>query len=198
METTALRNSGGWGQDGKATQAMQSSQKPGSSESAFGKMDRQDVSVLPALANGWQWAGRIGDGTNLNSLMVSPSGKGVGHASEENSELRSKVLSKLLPFELLVEPPHETSAAGYQSSDGDTEIDNLDSDDDFMSSDDYGSEGSDVSHETLKKNKWFKNFFESLDSLSIEELNDPERQCIGQHAEVALGRSIGTGECNLF
>lgn len=161
--TTALKNAGDWGQYGKATKAIQSSPKPRSSESAIGKMDRQNLAVPPPLANGWQWRGRIGGGTNSNSLMALPPGKDARHAgantSEENSEL-SKVLSKLLPSEQLAEPPHKMSRAGYRSSDSDTEVDNLlDSDDDFMSSDDCGSEGSDVSHETLKKNKWFKSFF---------------------------------------
>jgi hypothetical protein len=30
--------------------------------------------------------------------------------------------------------------------------------------------------ETRKKNKWFSNIFESLNSLGLEEVNDPERQ----------------------
>jgi len=179
--TASPRNVGGWGQNGKANWAMQSSPKPKSLESAVGNMDRRDVAVPPPLVNGWQWGRHNGSGANLNSSMASPApGKGVGQGGangrEENSELGGKMLSKLLPFEQSGEPCHETNRAGHQSSDGDVEIDNLDSDDEFMSSDDCDSDGSDVSHETLKKNKWFKIFFESLDSLSIDEMNDPERQ----------------------
>ena len=85
------------------------------------------------------------------------------------------MLSKLLPFEQSVEPPNEKRGAGYQSSDNEIDIDNLDSDKDLMSSDDCDFEGSNVSHETWKKNKWFKSFFESLDNLNLEEVNDLER-----------------------
>ena len=50
-----------------------------------------------------------------------------------------------------------------------------DTDDDLMS-DDYDSDTSQKSHETRKKSKCFKDFFENLDSLSIEKINEPERQ----------------------
>jgi len=175
--TTRARNVSGWGHYGKADQATQSSWKSESSESAYGKMGRADLAAPPPLSNGWQWR----SATKLDSSMASPPpGKGTGHrsanASEEKSELRSKMLSKLLPFEQTGEPSHETSGVGHQSSDNDTDIDNLDSDEDLVSSDDCDSEGSNVSHETRKKNKWFKSFFESLDNLTLEEVNDPERQ----------------------
>ena len=45
-----------------------------------------------------------------------------------------------------------------------------------MRNDDCDSEGSNVSHETRKKNKWFKSFFESLDNVNLEKVNDLERQ----------------------
>ncbi|KAL9277977.1 hypothetical protein ACSQ67_024806 [Phaseolus vulgaris] len=48
-----------------------------------------------------------------------------------------------------------------------------DIDDDLMS-DDYDS-ASEKSHENRKKSKWFKVFFENLDSLSIDKINEPER-----------------------
>ena len=117
----------------------------------------------------------------MNSSVASPlPRKSVGHssakASEGKSELGSNMLSKLLPFEQSVEPSNETSKVGYQSSDNETDIDNIASNEDLMSSDDCDSEGSNVSHETRKKNKWFKSFFESLDNLNLEEVNDPERQ----------------------
>ena len=54
-----------------------------------------------------------------------------------------------------------------KSSDNETDIDNLDNEEDLMSSNICDSEGSNVSHETWKKNKWFKSFFESLDNLNI-------------------------------
>nr|GMD47687.1 protein SUPPRESSOR OF GENE SILENCING 3 [Ipomoea batatas] len=48
-------------------------------------------------------------------------------------------------------------------------------DEEFLS-DDFDSDESEKSHETAKKNSWFKEFFDSIDSLSNEELNDPEKQ----------------------
>ena len=58
-------------------------------------------------------------------------------------------------------------------SNGDDDVD--DSDDELLTND-LDSDSSQESHETRKKNRWFKKLFESLDSLSIEEINDPTRQ----------------------
>ncbi|KAJ6422904.1 hypothetical protein OIU84_027811 [Salix udensis] len=44
------------------------------------------------------------------------------------------------------------------------------------SCDDFDSDTSQQSHETRKSSRWFKKFFDSLDSLSIEEINEPARQ----------------------
>ncbi|XP_057970103.1 protein SUPPRESSOR OF GENE SILENCING 3 [Malania oleifera] len=49
------------------------------------------------------------------------------------------------------------------------------SDDDFFS-DEFDSDTSQKSHETQKNNRWFKGFFEILDKLSIDEINEPGRQ----------------------
>ncbi|KAJ6744535.1 PROTEIN SUPPRESSOR OF GENE SILENCING 3 [Salix purpurea] len=43
-------------------------------------------------------------------------------------------------------------------------------------SDDFDSDTSQQSHEARKSSRWFKKFFDSLDSLSIEEINEPARQ----------------------
>ncbi|KAL6905490.1 hypothetical protein ACP4OV_003091 [Aristida adscensionis] len=54
-----------------------------------------------------------------------------------------------------------------------------DDDDDDLSddiSDDYDSDASERSFETRKTNKWFKGFFEALDKLSVEEINEQSRQ----------------------
>ncbi|KAL4393819.1 hypothetical protein AHAS_Ahas02G0090100 [Arachis hypogaea] len=50
-----------------------------------------------------------------------------------------------------------------------------DTDDDLMS-DDYDSDTSQKSHETRKKCRWFTKFFDILDGLTVEQINDPERQ----------------------
>ncbi|KAF5742602.1 protein SUPPRESSOR OF SILENCING 3 [Tripterygium wilfordii] len=58
--------------------------------------------------------------------------------------------------------------------DGDAD-DSMDDTDDEDLSDDFDSDSSQKSHETRKKCKWFKNFFESLDALSFEEVNNRKR-----------------------
>jgi hypothetical protein len=58
--------------------------------------------------------------------------------------------------------------------------DNYTSDDDGDlsddTSDDYDSNASEKSFETRKMNKWFKSFFEDLDTLSVEQINEQTRQ----------------------
>ncbi|KAF2283439.1 hypothetical protein GH714_005531 [Hevea brasiliensis] len=43
-------------------------------------------------------------------------------------------------------------------------------------SEDFDSDASQKSHETRKNSRWFKKFFESLDSLTVEQINEPARQ----------------------
>ncbi|KAF8087573.1 hypothetical protein N665_0578s0026 [Sinapis alba] len=62
-------------------------------------------------------------------------------------------------------------------SEGEDDCDALDDDsDEDLASDDYDSDVSQQSHGTRKQSKWFKKFFDSLDSLSIEQINEPQRQ----------------------
>ncbi|KAG8642393.1 protein SUPPRESSOR OF GENE SILENCING 3 isoform X2 [Manihot esculenta] len=58
----------------------------------------------------------------------------------------------------------------------DEDDDAMDDTDDELLSEDFDSDASQKSHETRKKSRWFKQFFESLDSLTVEELNEPARQ----------------------
>lgn len=66
-------------------------------------------------------------------------------------------------------PPHVDIAE-------DDEDDELDDSDDDLVSDEFDSDDSQKSHDTRKNNRWFKKFFEILDALSQEEINDSERQ----------------------
>jgi len=69
-------------------------------------------------------------------------------------------------------------------SGSDPEVENVDGnnasdDDDDLSddiSDEYDSDASEKSFETLKTNKWFKKFFEKLNTLSVEQINEPARE----------------------
>ena len=56
------------------------------------------------------------------------------------------------------------------------ESDDLEDTDDDLMSDDDDSDASQKSHETRKKSKWYKKFFEILDGLTVEQINEPERQ----------------------
>ncbi|PSS30844.1 suppressor of gene silencing like protein [Actinidia chinensis var. chinensis] len=57
----------------------------------------------------------------------------------------------------------------------DDDSDAVDSDDELLS-DEYDSDVSEKSHESRKKSKWFMAFFEILDKLTVEEINEPARQ----------------------
>ncbi|KAK8449935.1 hypothetical protein SEVIR_7G287400v4 [Setaria viridis] len=65
--------------------------------------------------------------------------------------------------------PEEENVDGNDTSDDDDDL----SDD---ISDEYDSDASEKSFETRKMNKWFKSFFEVLDTLSVEQINEQTRQ----------------------
>eukprot|EP00249_Psilotum_nudum_P034750 c54217_g1_i1 orf=554-1501(+) len=54
--------------------------------------------------------------------------------------------------------------------------DDLDSDDDYLGSEDFESDVSDESINTRKKNKWFLSFFQTLDALTNDQLEEHDRQ----------------------
>ncbi|WJX41000.1 Protein SUPPRESSOR OF GENE SILENCING [Trifolium repens] len=58
----------------------------------------------------------------------------------------------------------------------DDDCDDLEDTDDDLMSDEYDSDVSHKSHETRKKNKWFNKFFQNLDNLTVEQINEPDRQ----------------------
>ncbi|KAG9142731.1 hypothetical protein Leryth_005484 [Lithospermum erythrorhizon] len=68
----------------------------------------------------------------------------------------------------------------------------LDDSDDDLLSDGYDSDASQKSLETRKKNRWFKELFECMDSLTVEQITDPERQF---HCPVCKG---GPGAIDWF
>lgn len=72
--------------------------------------------------------------------------------------------------------PEELEKNSDVDDEGEDDCDALEDTDDDLASDDYDSEASQKSHETRKKSKWFRKFFEILDGLTVEQINDPERQ----------------------
>ncbi|XP_073013393.1 protein SUPPRESSOR OF GENE SILENCING 3 homolog [Typha latifolia] len=114
----------------------------------------REVGVIPPpLTHGWQWAARgRTPGSQVKKEEAHPPQDGsIGYNSE----------------------PDTTSQQPDDVSDDDDD-DLIDSDDDL--SDDYGSDASQKSHETRKKNKWFSGFFEALDKLTVQEINEQMRQ----------------------
>jgi hypothetical protein len=72
----------------------------------------------------------------------------------------------------------ESNKVNVPSSSFDPEIDSSDvedsSDDDM--SDEYDSDASAKSFKTRKMNKWFKSFFEEINSLTVEQVIEPNKQ----------------------
>lgn len=73
--------------------------------------------------------------------------------------------------------------SGYGDADDDDgeeevrdEDDDMDNTDNELLSDEFDSDSSQRSHDSRKKSKWFCSFFEILDKLTVEEINEPERQ----------------------
>nr|GEV61484.1 protein suppressor of gene silencing 3 [Tanacetum cinerariifolium] len=56
------------------------------------------------------------------------------------------------------------------------ETEDLDESDDELLCDEYDSDESPKSHEERKKHKWFVEFFTTLDKLTVEQINEPDRQ----------------------
>ncbi|PKU87690.1 Protein SUPPRESSOR OF GENE SILENCING 3 like [Dendrobium catenatum] len=104
------------------------------------------AAIHPPLQNGWQWSARAGKPGLQTNTPVKNCNM---HPQDE------------LP----------------QDVDNDIEDDDElldDSEDDF--SDGFDSDDSQKSHDTRKKNKWLKPFFESLDNLNLEQINEQARQ----------------------
>ncbi|OMO90394.1 hypothetical protein CCACVL1_07380 [Corchorus capsularis] len=107
--------------------------------------------IRPPLEHGWNWQSRAGSNPSW--------GLQDGHGKDNvNTE---------------VEKENDIDDADAEDDSDDDPID--DSDDELLT-DDFDSDTSQKSHETRKKDRWFKKFFDSLDKLSIEEINNPDRQ----------------------
>lgn len=65
---------------------------------------------------------------------------------------------------------------GNDSEDHDDASDDLEDSDDDILSDDFDSDASQKSFESRKKIRCFKKFFDILDSLTVDEINEPARQ----------------------
>ncbi|KAL0293176.1 UNVERIFIED_CONTAM: protein SUPPRESSOR OFSILENCING 3 [Sesamum radiatum] len=104
--------------------------------------------IPPPLKNGWGWSSRVSS--------TQSSGDSTGYS--QNAQR--------------VQPADDHASKGDEV---DEESDVDDTDDELMS-DDFDSDESQKSHETRKKNRWFNELFHCLDGLTVEQINEPERQ----------------------
>ncbi|XP_042441293.1 protein SUPPRESSOR OF GENE SILENCING 3 homolog [Zingiber officinale] len=115
--------------------------------------------VAPPLQHGWQWAARGGSsGSQLKT-----------------EEAISKNQRQDGSFGGDYDSVDDVTKQQDRDSDYDDNDDLVDDSDDDLS-DDYDSDTSQKSHETRKKSKWFNGFFGELDKLTVEEINEPNRQ----------------------
>lgn len=106
--------------------------------------------IRPPLEHGWNWQSRAGSSQTMGLEDTQPKDEFNSNLSDENEE-------------------------NDNVEDNDDSDDMEDSDDDVLS-EDFDSDASQKSYETRKKSRWFKKFFEILDSLTVEEINEPARQ----------------------
>jgi hypothetical protein len=72
--------------------------------------------------------------------------------------------------------PDPVVVAQPESESDQDDLDSDDDDDGDLQSDDFDSDCSVKSHNTRKKSRWFKVFFETLDGLTGDQINNPERK----------------------
>lgn len=110
--------------------------------------------IRPPLENGWNWQSRA---TSIQSKSI------------EGGQERDEVSNMAYTGED-IEPDKDNGI------DDDDDDDVMDDTDDELLTDEFDSDSSEKSHGTRKKNKWFQKFFESLETVPIDDLNDPTRQ----------------------
>ena len=104
--------------------------------------------IRPPLEHGWNWQSRSGS-------------------------MQQRGDDSMVKDEIREESPVKNDGVDEEGEEG---FDAMEDTDEDLMSDDYDSDASQKSHETRKKNKWFKVFFENFDSLTIDKINEPERQ----------------------
>ncbi|GLT26670.1 hypothetical protein SLA2020_017190 [Shorea laevis] len=105
--------------------------------------------IQPPLEHGWNWQARAGSAPSKG--LEDDQGKdGINFDIQKDNDI--------------------------DNVDEDSDADVIDDSEGELLSDEFDSDASQKSIETRKKSRWFKKFFDDLDSLNIEQLNEPERQ----------------------
>ncbi|KAL3524606.1 hypothetical protein ACH5RR_012978 [Cinchona calisaya] len=112
--------------------------------------------VVPPPKHGWNWS------TRAVSTHLS------GEVPEKNKNVQNPGLGG--------KENAKTSEADADADDDYYDSDTADEFDDDVLSDESDSDSSEKSHETRKKHRWLKELFECMDGLTVEQINDGERQ----------------------
>lgn len=125
---------------------------PQSSTAAFDSGYRAAAQpvIRPPLQHGWNWSSRPGAQEPTKTTGEDTQAKG---GISLNSHLSDDV----------------------EDDDSDAALDDSDDDDELLS-DEFDSDSSEKSHDTLKKSKWFVKFFKIIDELKIDDVTNLERQ----------------------
>lgn len=134
-------------------------------------------------------------GLRRGSAARNPSGRGNARGQSSNSGFQGRFgqsaplnpplqhgwrgRSDLIPTFDVGPPVQEGDMSGYPApldTNDDSGNDSCYLDDDDDDDDDYSSDESQKSHGTRKNRKQFKDFFKLFDSLTLEQLNEPERE----------------------
>ncbi|KAK4486024.1 hypothetical protein RD792_008686 [Penstemon davidsonii] len=158
VEKLGMRSSGGSGRGSGQIWPTLSSDSRKPAGRGYAKPQSPDTSfavappiIPPPLKNGWGWSSRAASSrSSEDSLSLKE------NAEEELADVQASMVD--------------------DDNDDNDESDGIDESDDELMSDGFDSDESQKSHETRKKSKWFKELFECLDGLTVEEINEPERQ----------------------
>ncbi|KAL3637497.1 Protein SUPPRESSOR OF GENE SILENCING [Castilleja foliolosa] len=151
MQRLGLRSNGGlargYGQP-KPTPPPDTRKHPGGRGFTKPQSSHQAAVIPPPLKNGWGWSSRAGSTQPLENDIAAPE---VVHPASNQSSV-------------------------FDDIDGGEDSDDVDDSDDELLSDGFDSDESQKSHDTRKKNRWFKELFQCLDELTLDQINEPERQ----------------------
>ncbi|XP_030550285.1 protein SUPPRESSOR OF GENE SILENCING 3 isoform X2 [Rhodamnia argentea] len=114
--------------------------------------------LRPPLEHGWNWQGRAGS---------------VQAGFQEDDQINYNLSSNDAAGE---DGEADKDRDADDDDVDDDDLDMMDDSDDDLMSDEFDSDASQKSHGTRKSNRWFKKFFEIMDSLTVEEINEPGRQ----------------------
>ncbi|XP_052192935.1 protein SUPPRESSOR OF GENE SILENCING 3 [Diospyros lotus] len=118
-------------------------------QSSSGNLTAGQPVIPPPLQQGWNWRARAA----------------ASQPAEEGANKRESDLDH-----------HGGDSDDDRTENNEGDSDAIDDTDDELLSDEFDSDASQKSHETLKKSNWFKSFFQMLDKLSVDEINEPARQ----------------------